>query len=66
MFSILLNGESKIISYKTLAELVQKEWNQDIQVATAVNDTIIPKSQRENTLLKPNDRVEIIMATCGG
>lgn len=35
-------------------------------IAVAVNDTVIPKSQWENHIIKSNDQILIIKATQGG
>lgn len=35
-------------------------------IAVAVNDTVIPKSEWENHIIKSNDQILIIKATQGG
>lgn len=45
-----------------LAQLGDKQKG----IAVAVNDTVVPKSQWENHIIKSNDQILIIKATQGG
>ncbi len=46
-----------------IAELSGKEPK---GIAVALNDTIVPKSKWSETILKENDRIEIVHAVQGG
>jgi sulfur carrier protein len=64
---IILNNQNKTISDPSLHSLIQTELGEKTKgVAVAVNETVIPKINWENTLLKEKDSVLIIKATQGG
>jgi len=50
----------------TLAALLAAQGVQATQVATAVNGEFIPRTQREATVLKPDDTVLTFQAIVGG
>ena len=65
---ILLNDESYEVSDgSSLFSLVKELGKDDLSGwAVAINETVIPKSLLESTLLSENDRVLLIQATQGG
>ena len=67
MISILFNGEVKsILSPQTLADLL-KLWRYVLDaIAVSVNETIVPRAQYADVLLKQGDRIEILSAMQGG
>lgn len=50
----------------TLAALLTEHGVNAEQVATAVNGAFVPRTQRENTPLKPGDTVLTFQAIVGG
>lgn len=67
MIRIELNGEPTALeSPANLEELLQKLKLDSANLAIAVNQQVIPRSQRAETTLKDGDRVEIIRAVAGG
>jgi sulfur carrier protein len=50
----------------TLAALLSAQQVNAGQVATAVNGTFVPRTQRESTLLTPGDTVLTFQAIVGG
>jgi len=50
----------------TLAALLSAQRVDAEQVATAVNGTFVPRTQRETTVLKPGDTVLTFQAIVGG
>jgi sulfur carrier protein len=50
----------------TLAALLSAQQVNAGQVATAVNGTFVPRTQRETTVLKPGDTVLTFQAIVGG
>jgi sulfur carrier protein len=50
----------------TLAALLSAQQVNAGQVATAVNGTFVPRTQRESTLLSPGDTVLTFQAIVGG
>ncbi|SIN69895.1 sulfur carrier protein ThiS [Sulfurivirga caldicuralii] len=64
---IILNGEPyELKDGATAAELVQQLELTGKRIAMERNETIVPRSQYEQTELQPGDRIEIIHAVGGG
>jgi len=49
-----------------LSTLIQTHTSSDGTFAVAVNDTFIPRSEYDNTILKDGDRVELLVPMQGG
>lgn len=62
---IVLNGESKDVSSKTLFALLE-EYKFSGRVATAVNEIFISSTLRAAHNLKDGDRIEILAPMQGG
>lgn len=64
---IIINGEKHALRSDTnISALIETLALTPNTFAIAVNDTLVPKSHYMNTLLKPNDRIEIVSAMQGG
>lgn len=64
---IFLNGDSlQIEPSQNISELLHQLGLADQRVAVEVNRSIVPRSQHASTLLRPDDRVEIVRAIGGG
>ena len=63
---ILINGQLSELHSKKLSELVHHLEHVPDTVATAVNGSFVPKSERESTMLTDNDEIEIIAPIAGG
>ena len=65
---IFLNDEIHEVSEgSTLLSLTQELGRGDLSGwAVAINETVVPKSDLEGTLLSENDRILFIQATQGG
>ena len=69
MSEVVLEVNGKPISLcvgVTVADLVESMKLSPTGVAIAVNQVVIPTSERQRTCLKKDDRVEIIHAVGGG
>lgn len=64
--NITLNGELREIAGPTLADLLDQTGQTGAKVATAVNETFVPATQRADVVLQPGDRVEIVAPRQGG
>jgi sulfur carrier protein len=65
---IIINQQVKDIPENSSVEQLLLAIMPDMQkgVAIAVNQTIIPRKEWNNTLLKPKDKIVFIKATQGG
>ena len=64
---ITVNGEPfELPENATATELVEKLGLTDRRIAMERNETIVPRSQYDVTVLQPGDRIEIIHAVGGG
>lgn len=64
---ILINEEVReVTSDISVSLLFETLGIQSAGIAVAVNDQVIRRSDWENTLLKEQDRITVIRATCGG
>ncbi len=67
MIRVRINGEDREIPHEmTVAELVKWLNIKEPATAVAVNETVIPRSEWEQTRIEENDRVEIIRIVAGG
>lgn len=66
---IMVNGETRqLAEAATLAEALAAidVTGQVAGIAVALNDTVVPKSKWQRTVLKSGDRIEIVHAVQGG
>ena len=65
---ILINNQKHTVEESTSLQAIVNNQLGDKQkgVALAVNDTVVPKANWGNYLIKPNDNILIIKATQGG
>lgn len=67
MLAIILNGERREIGdVSALPELLAKIGFNAPHFAVAVNDKVVPRSERELIKIKDGDRIEVIHAVGGG
>jgi sulfur carrier protein len=65
--NILLNGENLPIDENTTAAaLVEQMGLSGQRLALEVNRCILPRTEFEDYVFKPNDRVELVQAIGGG
>lgn len=65
--NVFINGEKTELSEElSLAELIQRLELTDKRIATELNQEIVPRSAYQVTILKADDRVEIVQAIGGG
>ena len=65
--NILLNGEPQHVPDNlTAAQLLETLELTGKRLAMEVNTEIVPRSQFQEFIIKPNDRVEIVHAIGGG
>ena len=64
----MVNGEAtQVNDATTLYDLIQTTHpNLESGIAAAVNERVIRRNLWQQTLLNPNDSVEILRAVCGG
>lgn len=66
-FKIKVNGKETTISKNTTVEKLLEELNIKHQgIAVELNLEILPKSKYAETVLKDNDKVEIVQMVGGG
>jgi len=63
---VLLNGEPFATEAHTLDELCSSLGFAKARIATAVNGSFIPASNRSATQLAPSDEIEIVAPRQGG
>jgi sulfur carrier protein len=63
---ITVNGERQDVQGRTLAELCAALGYGDARIATALNGNFVSARERAETLLKDDDRVEIVAPRQGG
>lgn len=63
---IVLNGDAREVAAANLDQALSELGYTDTSVATAVNGTFIPKTQRRNQLLGEGDRIEVVAPMQGG
>jgi thiamine biosynthesis protein ThiS len=64
--TLVINGDSKQIEARTLAELVEKLGMKSDRVAIELNREIVPRGQWAQTKLHDGDRLEIVQFVGGG
>lgn len=62
----MVNGEPQETEGRTLAELCASLGYGDAKIATALNGTFVPATRRMETVLRDDDRVEIVAPRQGG
>lgn len=63
---LIVNGTSRDARPGSLADLLGQLGQNEANVATAVNENFVAKSQRALTVLNEGDRVEIVAPRQGG
>lgn len=63
---IILNGESRNCTAKTILALISELGYVDKRIAIELNGEIVPKSQHATTSLNDGDQLEIVVAVGGG
>ncbi len=63
---IYLNGELQNTTCSNLLELIQELALEGKRFAVEHNEMIIAKSKLQQTMIKENDRIEVIHAVGGG
>lgn len=63
---IILNGEIKNSSAKTVLALISELGYSGKRIAVELNGEIVPKSQHATTPLNDADQLEIVVAVGGG
>ncbi len=63
---LIVNGVEQQVTAKTMAELVTEMGYEDVPVATARNQTVVAKRNRETTDIQEGDRIEILIPMQGG
>jgi sulfur carrier protein len=63
---VRVNGELRSIVSMTVAGLLRELEAPETGVAVAVNGTVVPRSERETRVLRPNDDIEVLRAVGGG
>ncbi len=63
---IQLNGETRDVAAKTVADLIAELGLETRMLAVERNMEVVAKSAYDDTVLKENDRVEIVHMIGGG
>ncbi len=63
---ITVNGEPQLTRAETMAELCATLGYGEAKVATALNGAFVPAAARPETLIREDDRVEIVAPRQGG
>ena len=67
MIDIFLNGESKKLETTTTLSSVLEQWGYNREtIATALNETFIPRNLYDSTQIRNGDCVEVVSAMQGG
>ena len=65
--NVYINGEKKLISISSNLSDVLKNFEIDAnKIAIEINQKVIPKSLYKNTLIKNEDKIEIVQFIGGG
>jgi sulfur carrier protein len=65
--TVTLNGEARTLAAgTTVADLVADLAGDRRGVAVAVNDEVVPRSEWDEHVVAPGDRVEVLKAVQGG
>ena len=64
---VFINGKKKFLLGKNKSTSLLKDLNIDNDgIAIEINYSVIPKSQYEDTIIKNNDKMEIVQFIGGG
>ncbi|MEQ6250670.1 sulfur carrier protein ThiS [Sulfitobacter sp. HNIBRBA3233] len=63
---ITVNGTPTEVRAETLAGALDELGYGGAKIASAVNESFVPATARENTALSPGDRIEIVAPRQGG
>ena len=63
---IILNGQAQDLESKTIAALVEELNYANKTVAIALNESFVPKSNYEQTVISEGDHIEIVAPMQGG
>lgn len=63
---LIVNGQPRDVNAQTMAELVIELGYEDVPVATALNRSVIRKTDRATTPLHHGDQIEILVPMQGG
>ncbi|MCM1530561.1 MAG: sulfur carrier protein ThiS [Alistipes sp.] len=63
---VKVNGEMSDAAGRTVSELLEHMGFSDGRVAVELNESIVPKSEYEKTILKDSDSVEVVRFVGGG
>ena len=67
MIEIFLNGENKRLKTTATLASVLEQWGYNYEaIATALNETFIPRELYSSTQIKNGDCIEIVSAMQGG
>lgn len=67
MIEIIINGEAKQLEDDTkLSSLIETLELANSRFAIELNQSVVPKSQFNNTILQSGDELEIVRAVGGG
>ena len=64
--AIVVNGEVMRSRARSLAALLSELGYGGGKVATAINGEFVPATQRDDTVLRDNDQVEVVAPRQGG
>jgi len=65
--NVYINGEKKLISISSNLSDVLKNFEIDAnKIAIEINQKVIPKSLYKNTLIKNEDKIEVVQFIGGG
>lgn len=63
---LIVNGEEKNIAGMTLGEYLRGEGRDPVRIAVMINESIVPKSSYDTTVLADGDIVEVVGFVGGG
>lgn len=63
---MIINGVKKEVFQMPLLELLKQEGFQRERIAVELNGEILPKSQYDTTVIREEDRLEIVSFVGGG
>lgn len=63
---LVVNGESRELACRTVAELVRELGLEGRPLAVEVNRQVVPKSRHSETQLQEGDRIEVVHFVGGG
>lgn len=66
ILTVYINGDECQINSNTLSELLMLLRVDPVFLAVAVNNNIVPSTERGELKLRDGDHVEIIRPVCGG